>query len=39
MLQEFGYCADNKVNVNSVLDETYVIPPGTDKYAEEFIAA
>ena len=39
LLQEFGYCSDNKVNVYAVLDRTYVIPPGTDKYAEEFIAA
>ena len=39
LLQDFGYCADNKENVNTVLYGTYVIPPGTDKYAEEFIAA
>ena len=39
LLQEFGYCADNKVNVSAVLDGTYVIPPGTDKYTKEFNSA
>jgi len=39
LLQDFRYCADNKVNVDAVLDRTYVIPPGTDNYAKEFIAA
>ena len=37
MLLEFGYCTNNKDNVDVVLNETYVIPPGVDKYAEEFI--
>ena len=37
LLQEFGYYADNKTNVEAVLNETYVCPPTTDKYAKEFI--
>ena len=39
LLQEFGYCADNKVNVDAILDRMYMIPPVTEKYAKEFIAA
>ena len=37
LLQEFGYCADNRNNVEAVLNGTYECPPGTDKYAIEFI--
>ena len=37
LLQEFGYFADNKENVDVVLNRTYVIPPGIDQYAKEFI--
>ena len=37
LLQEFGYCADNRTNVEAVLNGTYVCPPTTDKYAKEFI--
>ena len=39
LLYEFGYCTDNKENVDAVLDRTYEIPLRTDKYSEEFIAA
>ena len=37
LLQEFGYCADNRTNVEAVLNGTYSCPPTTDKYAKEFI--
>ena len=37
LLQEFGYCEDNRTNVKAVLNGTYVCPPTTDKYAKEFI--
>ena len=39
LLQEFGYFADNKDNVDEFLNGTYMIPTGTDQYPEEFIKA
>ena len=39
LLQDFGYCTDNKNNVEAVLNGTYVCNPATDKYAKEFIKA
>lgn len=37
LLQDFRYCADNKINVDAVLNGTYIVPPGTDQYVKEFI--
>ena len=39
LLLEFGYCTNNKENVDAILNGMYVIPPRIDKYAEEFIEA
>ena len=39
LLQDFGYCADNKDNVEAVLNGTYECNPATDEYAKEFIKA
>ena len=39
LLQDFGYCTDNKTNVKAVLNGTYICHPTTDKYAKEFIKA
>ena len=37
LLQDFGYCADNKTNVEAILNQTYICPLIIDKYAKEFI--
>ena len=37
LLQDFGYCADNKTNVEAVLNRTYICHPTTDNYAKEFM--
>ena len=39
LIQDFGYCADNKDNIEAVLNGTYVYNPATDEYAKEFIKA
>ena len=37
LLQDFYYYADNKVNIEKVLNRTYTCPPTTNKYTKEFI--
>ena len=39
MPEGFGYYTENKENVDAFLNGTYMIPPVTDQYAEEFIEA
>ena len=39
LLADFGFCAENKVNCDAVINGTYVPPDDVDCYAKEFIAA
>ena len=39
MLVDSGYCAENKVNCDAVIDGTYIPPDNMNPFAKEFIAA